>query len=259
MSDSKEETVIEVRGLKKSFKGETVLDGVDLTFPRGRITAILGKSGTGKSVLMKHLVGIFEPDAGEILIDGRDIVHLGYDEKRTVRRRLGYLFQDAALFDSMTVGENIAFPMVEVLRIRDKEEIRSRVEQMLAWVELPGIERKMPDELSGGMRKRVGLARTLAAEPEIMLFDEPTTGLDPSLSDSVHRLIERVNQELQMTCIIITHDIVGSFDLADKIAFLHDGRVLTQGSPEEVRGFRHPVFRKFLDYSFVCGDEARDE
>ena len=254
-----DDPIIEVRGLNKSFKGETVLDGVDLTFPRGRITAILGKSGTGKSVLMKHLVGIFEPDAGEILIEGRDIVPLGYDEKRTVRRRLGYLFQDAALFDSMTVGENIAFPMVEVLKIRDKEEIRTRVERMLEWVELPGIERKMPDELSGGMRKRVGLARTLASEPEVMLFDEPTTGLDPLLSDSVHRLIERVNQELEMTCIIITHDIVGSFELADKIAFLHDGRILVQGSPEEVREFQHPVFRKFLDYSFVCEDEALDQ
>lgn len=248
--------VIEVKGLKKSFKGQSVLDGVDIRFPRGEITAILGKSGTGKSVLMKHIIGIFEPDEGEILFDGRDIVGLSYDEKREVRRRLGYLFQDAALFDSMTVEENIAFPLVEVLNIRDKKEIQRRVQKMLDWVQLSGIESKMPDELSGGMRKRVGLARTLASEPEVMLFDEPTTGLDPILGESVHQLIQRVNEELDITCIIITHDIVGSFELADTIAFLHEGRVLTQGTPTEVQGFRHEVLQKFLEYSFVCEEEA---
>jgi phospholipid/cholesterol/gamma-HCH transport system ATP-binding protein len=251
-----EDSIIEVRGLRKSFRGQAVLDGVDISFPRGEITAILGQSGTGKSVLMKHLVGIFEPDAGEILVDGRDIVHLSYDEKRVIRRRLGYLFQDAALFDSMTVEENIAFPLIEVLRMKDRGEIGERVKKLLDWVQLPGIEKKMPDELSGGMRKRVGLARILASEPEVMLFDEPTTGLDPLLGENVHKLIERVNRELEMTCIIITHDIVGSFDLADKIAFLHQGEVLVQGTPEKVRSFRHPVLQKFLEYSFVCEDEV---
>ncbi len=250
------ENIIEVRGLRKGFNGQTILDGVDVSFPRGKITAILGKSGTGKSVLMKNLIGLFDPEEGEILIDGENIVVQGYDRKRQIRRRLGYLFQDAALFDSMTVEENLAFPLVEVLHMRDKAAIRRRIEELLEWIQLPGIEQKLPDELSGGMRKRVGLARSLASEPEIMLFDEPTTGLDPLLSENVHNLIERVNKELGMTCIIITHDIVGSFELADSIAFLHEGKVLAQGSPEEMRNFKHPVLQKFLEFSFVCDDPA---
>lgn len=250
------DTVIEVRGLRKGFNGQTILDGVNVSFPRGKITAILGKSGTGKSVLMKNIIGLFDPEAGEILIDGEDIVSQSYDRKRQIRRRLGYLFQDAALFDSMTVAENLAFPLVEVLKMRDKGAVRRRIEELLEWIQLPGIENKMPDELSGGMRKRVGLARSLASEPEIMLFDEPTTGLDPLLSENVHKLIERVNKELGMTCIIITHDIVGSFELADSIAFLHEGKVLAQGSPEEIRKFNHPVLQKFLEFSFVCEDPA---
>lgn len=250
------DTIIEVRGLRKSFNGQVVLDGVDIAFPRGQITAILGKSGTGKSVLMKNLIGLFEPEEGEILIDGEDIIPLSYDRKREIRRRLGYLFQDAALFDSMTVEENLAFPLVEVLGMRDKGDIRRRTQELLEWIQLPGIETKMPDELSGGMRKRVGLARSLASEPEIMLFDEPTTGLDPLLSENVHKLIERVNQELNMTCIIITHDIVGSFELADRIAFLHEGKVQIEGTPEEVGNFKHPVLDKFMEFSFVCEDSA---
>ncbi|ORC35682.1 ABC transporter ATP-binding protein [Marispirochaeta aestuarii] len=249
-----EDTILEVRGLKKAFKGQVVLDGVDVTFPRKRITAIFGQSGTGKSVLMKNLIGILDPDEGEILIDGQDVVGMSPDEKRKIRRRLGYLFQDAALFDSMNVGENIAFPLVEVLNIRDKLKIRRRVSELLEWVQLPGIESKMPGELSGGMRKRVGLARSLASEPEIMLFDEPTTGLDPILSDNVHKLIERVNRELGMTCIVITHDIAGSFGMADKIAFLHEGRVLAQGEPESMRCVDHPVLQRFFEFSFGSED-----
>jgi len=207
---------------------------------------------------MKHLVGIIEPDEGHIFIEGKDIIPLTKDEKREERKRLGYLFQDAALFDSLTVGENIAFPVKEVLGIKDKEKIRSIVKEKLDWVQLPGIEEKLPDELSGGMRKRVGLARTLAAEPEVLLFDEPTTGLDPMLEESINNLIERVNRELGLTCIIITHDIVGSFQLADKIAFLDKGKIRAEGSPEEVRTIDHPVLQKFLEYSFVTERQALD-
>lgn len=249
-------TVIEVRKLKKKFSGVQVLDGIDITFPRSKITAILGKSGAGKSVLMKHIIGIMEPDEGHIFIEGQDITSLPDMEKRSLRSAIGYLFQDAALFDSLTVEENIAFPLREVLGLRDKGRIREIVAEKLEWVQLHGIEKKMPDELSGGMRKRVGLARTLAAEPEVLLFDEPTTGLDPVLEESVNNLIERVNRELGLTCIIITHDIVGSFQLADKIAFLDNGRIQAAGTPEEVRGENHPVLKKFLEYSFVSEHEA---
>ena len=252
----KEDVILEVRGLRKQFREQQILDGVDITFPRGKITAILGQSGTGKSVLMKHLIGIFEPDAGEILLDGTDIVGLSEDAKRRVRRRIGYLFQDAALFDSMSVEENIAFPLVEVMNIRDKGRIARRVTELLDWVKLPGIEHKMPDELSGGMRKRVGLARTLASDPEIMLFDEPTTGLDPVLGDSIHKLIERVNRELGMTCVVITHDIAGSFGFADKIAFLYEGKVMAQGTPDEMSRIDHPVLSQFLKFSFVSADQV---
>ncbi len=248
--------ILEVQGLKKAFGSQQILNGVDITFPRGKITAILGQSGTGKSVLMKHLIGIFEPDEGRILVDGVDPLVLSESEKIKIRRRIGYLFQDAALFDSMTVEENIAFPLVEVMRIRDRQQISRRVSQLLDWVKLPGIEKKMPDELSGGMRKRVGLARTLACDPEIMLFDEPTTGLDPVLGDSVHKLIERVNRELGMTCIVITHDIAGSFSFADKIAFLYEGKVMAQGTPEEMSRVEHPVLKRFLEFSFVCESEV---
>jgi phospholipid/cholesterol/gamma-HCH transport system ATP-binding protein len=252
----KEDIILEVRNLKKSFKGQVILNGVNVSFPRKKITAIFGQSGTGKSVLMKNLIGILDPDEGEILIDGQDVVRMSRDDKRKIRRRLGYLFQDAALFDSMNVGENIAFPLVEVLNMKDKTRIRRRISELLDWVQLPGIESKMPSELSGGMRKRVGLARSLASEPEILLFDEPTTGLDPILSDNVHKLIERVNAELGMTCIVITHDIAGSFGMADKIAFLHEGQVLAQGTPESMRGVEHPVLQRFFEFSFASKDSA---
>jgi len=256
--DRTDDIIIEVRGLKKRFGSQTVLDGVDITFRKEEITAILGQSGTGKSVLMKNLIGIIEPDEGQIFVEGRDIVPLSNDEKREIRRSMGYLFQDAALFDSFTVEENIAFPVQEVLGIHGRSEIRRIVKEKLDWVHLPGIERKYPDELSGGMRKRVALARTLASEPSILLFDEPTTGLDPVLEESINDLIERVNRELGLTCIIITHDIVGSFQLADRIAFLAEGRIKAEGTPTEVAGVEHPVLQKFLENSFVCHPEVME-
>lgn len=256
--DGSDDIIIEVRGLKKKFGSQTVLDGVNIAFPKGAITAILGQSGTGKSVLMKNLIGIIEPDEGQIFVEGRDIVPLSVGVKREIRRSMGYLFQDAALFDSFTVEENIAFPVEEVLGIHDRTEIKRIVREKLDWVHLPGIERKYPDELSGGMRKRVALARTLAAEPSILLFDEPTTGLDPVLEENINDLIERVNRELGLTCIIITHDIVGSFQLADRIAFLADGRIKAEGKPGEVAGVKHPVLQKFLENSFVCHPEVID-
>lgn len=253
------EPIVEVKGLSKRFGEQIVLDDVSLTFPSKQITAILGKSGTGKSVLMKNIIGILEPDEGKIIIDGTDIVPLPEKQRRKYRQRLGYLFQDSALFDSMTVEENIAFPLVEVFHMRDSRKIRRIVQEKLEWVQLPGIEKKYPDELSGGMRKRVALARSLAGEPEILLFDEPTTGLDPVLEENINNLIRRVNKELEMTCIIITHDIVGSFQLANKIAFLDEGKIQVEGEPEDVADVAHPVLQKFLEYSFTAAHKTMDE
>lgn len=242
--------LISVRGLKKAFGENVVLSGVDLDLYAGQVSAIIGQSGTGKSVLLKTFVGLLEPDAGEISIEGRPVHEMESEELRMVRRRFGYLFQNSALFDSMTVEENIAFPLKEMLRIRDKHRIQDRVAEMLEWVELKGIEKKYPSELSGGMKKRVGFARTLAPEPDILLFDEPTTGLDPVLAESVNELISRVNRELKLSCIVISHDIAGMFAYADRVAFLNEGIIAAEGAVSEVAASRHPMLKKFMENSF---------
>jgi phospholipid/cholesterol/gamma-HCH transport system ATP-binding protein len=243
--------IISVRGLTKAFPDNKVLTGVDIDFPRGKITSIIGQSGTGKSVLFKNIIGIMKPDAGSILVDGQDITRIPERELRKVRKRFGYCFQDAALFDSMTVEENILFPLREVVGMKDKKRMKKIVQEKLEWIELPGIEKKFPSELSGGMRKRVGVARTLAIEPDILLFDEPTTGLDPVLGESINALIHKVNKEIGLTCIVISHDIIGTFNIADKIAFLADGAIQADGTPEEVAGSSHPILKKFLENSFT--------
>jgi len=252
--------IISVRGLYKAFADKKVLQGVDIDVPKGKITSIIGQSGTGKSVLFKCIIGIMQADRGSIRVDGEEITNLPEHQMRRIRRRFGYCFQDAALFDSMTVEENIAFPLREVLGMKDKRKMKAIVKEKLQWIELPGIEEKYPSELSGGMRKRVGVARTLAIEPDILLFDEPTTGLDPVLSESINKLIKRVNEEFGITCMVISHDIKGTFSISDKIAFLHDGSIQAVGSPTEVARAQHPILRKFLENSFAdlkvdCGPE----
>ena len=252
--------IISVRGLYKAFADKKVLQGVDIDVPKGKITSIIGQSGTGKSVLFKYIIGIMQADRGSIRVDGEEITNLPEIQMRRIRRRFGYCFQDAALFDSMTVEENIAFPLREVLGMKDKRKMKAIVKEKLEWIELPGIEGKYPSELSGGMRKRVGVARTLAIEPDILLFDEPTTGLDPVLSESINKLIKRVNEEFGITCMVISHDIKGTFSISDQIAFLHDGAIQAVGSPREVARAQHPVLRKFLENSFAdlkvdCGPE----
>ena len=252
--------IISVRGLYKAFADKKVLQGVDIDVPKGKITSIIGQSGTGKSVLFKCIIGIMQADRGSIRVDGEEITNLPEIQMRRIRRRFGYCFQDAALFDSMTVEENIAFPLREVLGMKDKRKMKAIVKEKLEWIELPGIEEKFPSELSGGMRKRVGVARTLAIEPDILLFDEPTTGLDPVLSESINKLIKRVNEEFGITCMVISHDIKGTFSISDQIAFLHDGAIQAVGSPVEVARAQHPVLRKFLENSFAdlkvdCGPE----
>lgn len=245
------EPIVVVEGLKKSFGDNTVLDGVDMTFPEGQITSIIGQSGTGKSVLIKHIIGIMKPDAGTVWYRNENIFDATPTRQTEIRQRFAYLFQDSALFDSLTVEENIAFPLVESLRIKDKEKIERTVVEKLDWIGLPEVRKVYPSELSGGMRKRVGLARTLAMQPEVLLFDEPTTGLDPVLAENINDLIVRVNGEFGITCILITHDIQATFRISDYIGFLYDGQIRAKGTPAEVVRSDHPVLQRFISNSFT--------
>ena len=242
--------IVKVRNIHKSFRDVKVLQGVDIDIEEGKITTIIGKSGTGKSVLLKTIIGIMKPEQGEIFFKEKEITKLTDRELLELRKNIGYLFQDAALFDFMTVEENIGFPLVEQLGIKDKKAIHDRVEKLLDLVELPGIEKKYPSELSGGMRKRVGLARAIAVEPKIVLFDEPTTGLDPILAESIDTLIMKVNHELGMTCVVISHDIASTFRRADKVALLYDGIIQFFGKPTEALEYDHPVLKQFISNSF---------
>ncbi|MEX2441984.1 MAG: ATP-binding cassette domain-containing protein [Alkalispirochaeta sp.] len=239
-----------VKDLWKSFGDEQVLRGVDISFSEGEVTSIIGQSGTGKSVLIKNLIGVLEPDRGDILLRGKSMVTGSEEERAEMRRHFGYLFQDSALFDSMTVAENIAFPLVEGRGEKDRKRIDHMVREKLDWIGLPDVADTYPAELSGGMRKRVGLARTLAVEPEVLLFDEPTTGLDPILAETINDLITRVNEEFGITCILITHDIQATFRISDYIGFLYDGQIQAQGTPRELSKTDHPVLREFISNSF---------
>ena len=242
--------IIRTENLSKKFGSNGVLKSVSLEIPEKQVSALIGQSGTGKSVLFKTIMGMIKPDAGRVWFRDTELTALKQNDLIAMRRCFGYSFQNAALFDSMTVGENLAFPLREVLRIRDREEVMLRVEEMLDWIELPGIEAKRPDELSGGMRKRVGVARALIMRPEVLFFDEPTTGLDPVLSETINDLVLRVNHELRITCVMITHDIPAAFRIADKIAFLDQGYIIADGSPGDVAASEHPMVKNFLRISF---------
>jgi len=237
--------MIEIKSLHKSFGALKVLKGVDLQIPKGKTTAILGRSGTGKSVLLKHIIGLISPDRGKVWIDGVDITRLGDKDLNEIRKKFGMLFQEAALFDSMNVGENVAFPLREHTRLRE-ENISSIVAHKLEQVGLPGQEGKMPAELSGGMKRRVGLARALALDPEIVLFDEPTTGLDPPMAEAIENLIIETQRRLGETFVVITHNITTAFHIAHKIAMLHEGRIVVEGSPRAFRRSSHPEVRAFM-------------
>jgi phospholipid/cholesterol/gamma-HCH transport system ATP-binding protein len=238
--------MIEVRDLKKRFGTHPVLDGVNLLIEKGESVVIIGRSGGGKSVLLKHLIGLLKPDSGEVLIEGEDIVPLNERELLRVRRRFGMLFQSAALFDSMTVAENIAFAFRRD-RSLPKEKIRQKVAQMLEMVDLPGTEDKNTSELSGGMKKRVGLARAIIYEPEIILYDEPTTGLDPIASDSIDKLILRVRDRLDVTTVVVTHDMRSARRLGQRIMLLHNQRIYATGTPDEIFNSKDPVVRRFIE------------
>jgi len=238
--------MIDILSLCKSFKGLRVLDNLDLTIPEGKITVIMGPTGTGKSVLLKHVLGLIKPDSGRILFNGQDLVAMNDEELNQIRKNFGVLFQDSALFDSMTVGENVGFPFVMHTDLSE-EQIAKEVASLLREVGLAGIEAMMPAQLSGGMRKRVGLARALAMNPKIILFDEPTTGLDPVMTTAINTLIREIQAKSHATSLVISHDIHGAFGLADYMAMLYEGRIAYHGTPEQFRNVDDPLVRQFIE------------
>ena len=248
--------MIEIRNLHKMFGGQPVLRGVDLTIETGETIAIVGQSGCGKSVLLKHVIGLLTPDEGQVLVDGADVHRLDETSLYRLRERFGFLFQGAALFDSMSVSENIALGLVENGRLGDAE-IRRIVAEKLAMVGLPGLEEKRPSELSGGMRKRVGLARALAGDPDYLLYDEPTTGLDPVMSNQIDALIAEITTKLSATSIVVTHDMFSVYAIVHRVAMIHDGRIYYSGTPEEFRTAEDPVIRAFIErFSSAARDAA---
>ena len=236
---------IRVAGLQKSFGDLHVLQGVDLDIAKGESMVIIGGSGTGKSVLIKHIIGLLRPDDGFVKIDGREVAALGRFDLGMLRERMGMLFQYAALFDSMTVADNVAFAMRQRTRLK-QEEIAERVEKVLGTVGLSGVQDKWPAELSGGMKKRAGLARAIALGPEIILYDEPTTGLDPILAAQINDLIIDLQERLHVTSVTITHDMVSAYKIADKIAMLYEGRIEEVGTPAEIQNSDNPVIQQFI-------------
>ena len=238
--------MIEVRDLKKSFGSHPILEGVGFRIEKGESVVIIGRSGGGKSVLLKHLIGLLKPDAGQVLVEDEDIVPMNERELLHVRRKFGMLFQSAALFDSMTVAENVAFAF-RGDRSMPQQEITRKVTEVLEMVDLPGTEDKKPAELSGGMKKRVGLARAIIYQPAIVLYDEPTTGLDPIVSDSIDQLILRVRDRLDVTTVVVTHDMRSARRLGQRIMMLHERRIYATGTPDQIFQSEDPVVRRFVE------------
>lgn len=237
--------MIDIIDLHKSFNGNYVLQGVNLHIPKGKITVIIGPSGCGKTSIIRHMIGLIRPDRGKVIVDKIDILKLDRVELRNFRRHFGMLFQHAALFDSMNVYENVAFPLKEHSK-KDEESIRTIVTEKLRLVGLEGVESRMPAELSGGMKKRVGLARAIALEPQIILYDEPTTGLDPIMTEAIDNLILEMQRKLNITSVVISHDIPSAFHIADQIAMVSEGKIIECGTPEAFRKSRHAVVQEFL-------------
>jgi phospholipid/cholesterol/gamma-HCH transport system ATP-binding protein len=237
--------LIEIKDLYKAFDRQKVLNGANLTIPDREVVTIMGKSGSGKSVLIKHIIGLLSPDKGSVVIDGVDITTIDVSELDRIREKLGVLFQGGALFDSLTVNENVAFQLNEKTKL-SKGEISDRVMQALEDVGLKDMGKKYPAELSGGMKKRAGLARALITEPAIVLFDEPTTGLDPIISRSIHRLIRTTHEKYRYTAVIISHEVPGIFEISDKVAMLYNGIIEECGTPEEIVNSSNPVIKQFI-------------
>lgn len=239
-------SLISLQGVHKAFGSLAVLRGISLDIPEGQTTAIIGPSGTGKSVLLKHIVGLIAPDQGTVTCFGTDMAQASEREVYAVRKRMGMLFQDGALFDSMSVGDNIAFPLLHHARELGAKERSARVDEVLELVELPGMAGRATAELSGGQRKRVGLARAIVMQPEIVLFDEPNSGLDPITSDAIDALICQMKEHLGVTFVVISHDIVGTVNVADHIAMLHGGHLVAWGPTQEVLRSKVDIVRRFL-------------
>lgn len=238
--------MISIKGLSKRLGTRNVLDGVDLEIRTGESVVVLGPSGTGKSVLLKHIIGLMRPDAGSIQIDGEELVGLRESEMNVIRRRFGMLFQGAALFDSMNVGENVALALREHTDMSEPD-IQQRVTERLDWVGLKNIETMRPSSLSGGMRKRVGLARAIAMDPQFILYDEPTTGLDPIMSDIIDQLIRSLQKRMNVTSVVVTHDLRSAFKVGDRLAMLLDGHIVAEGTPDEMQTSKDPVVRQFME------------
>jgi len=240
------DAVIQCSGLCKSFAHKVVLRNLDFTVRRGETVVILGGSGSGKSVLLKHMNALLRPERGAVLFAGENLAELDETHLPPFRRRIAMLFQLAALFDSMSVFDNVAYPIRE-WHLMPETEIPARVRELLDVVELEGTEQLAPAELSGGMRKRVGLARALALQPEVLLYDEPTTGLDPVVAQKINLLIRDLQRRFGLTSVVVTHDLHSAFTVADRIAFLHEGRIAFVGTPDEARRTKEPLLREFLD------------
>ena len=237
--------MIQIKGLHKSFGGNQVLQGLDLGIETGEALVIIGRSGCGKSVLLKIIMGIIEPDRGTVIIDGVDIFSLVPRELDQFRLKLGMLFQGAALFDSLTVRENVGFSLYEHTQL-PREVIVEKVREKLKLVGLEGIEQLMPSALSGGMKKRVGLARAIANDPKVILYDEPTTGLDPIMADGINDLVVQMHEKLRVTSVTVTHDLKSAYKIADRVAMLYEGKIIGAGTPEEIKNTEDPVIRQFI-------------
>ncbi len=237
--------MIEIIGLKKSFKGMPVLTGLNLTIQDDETMAVIGPSGCGKSVLLKHLVGLLRPDEGQIIIDGEDITRFSESHLYSLRERFGMLFQSAALFDSLSVGQNVGLWLKEHTKTPE-HEINAKAERILNLVGLRDIQDKRPSELSGGMKKRVGLARAIINDPKYVLYDEPTTGLDPIMSDIINDLIIKVRTELKNTAIVVTHDMASVYKVADRIAMMHAGKIVFLGKPADIKNTDNPLAQQFI-------------
>lgn len=237
--------MIDIINLCKNFTDNEVLKSLNLTIDKGVTEVIIGRSGCGKSVLLKHIIGVMKPDSGQVIVDGSDITKLLKKNLNELRLQFGMLFQGSALFDSLTVAENVGFNLIEHTNL-DRLTIRKKVKEALLLVGLHNVEELMPSELSGGMKKRVALARAICIRPNIILYDEPTTGLDPIMADAINDLINSLHDKLEITSIVVTHDIVSAYKIADKIAMMYDGRIIEVGSPDEIKNTKNPIVKQFI-------------
>ncbi len=238
--------MIQIHSLYKKFNNSVVLNGLSLNIEKGQTCVIIGRSGCGKSVLLKHIVGLLKPDKGKVLVDNKEVAALNETDLSALRSKISMVFQGGALFDSMNVFENVGFSLIEHTHVGQKE-LEQRVEESLGLVGLGGIGNLMPSELSGGMKKRVALARAICIRPEVILYDEPTTGIDPIAADSINGLIRSLHDRLKVTSIVVTHDMKSAYHIADKIAMMYKGKIVAEGSPKEIRESRDPVVHQFIN------------